>query len=277
MTEDGKFSGHDNVIPFRPESDGNFRVDLTAERVLRIKARMADLKIDQSSLASATGLSNSAISQIFTLKIKRTRHFPAIAKALKVNVSWLLADTDQRIDLSDGQGGTVSEECLPDLLNQEDFSNTKVDTIHTDDIPAAQFERKRTTIPLVEIDLSATSRHHVNDLPAKLQTLMMDREFVRMHTQADLSTVMLVQNIGDVMAPTLLNTDLLLIDTSLRALDRMDAIWLMRYSGMFMIRRVRKTANGLRLMPGNPAIPDEVVAEGDVEFLGRIAGFHRKL
>jgi hypothetical protein len=104
MTDDPHSGSHPNVIPFRPERSGNMRVNLTPERLLRIRMRMAELKMDQMDLSVATGLSPSAISQIFKQKIKATRHFPTFAQGLKVNLAWLLGETDQRISLGEWKG-----------------------------------------------------------------------------------------------------------------------------------------------------------------------------
>lgn len=277
MTDDVHSGSHPNVIPLRVENGGNVRVNLTPEKLLRIKMRMAEMKMDQSDLSAAAGLSNSAISQIFSGKIRATRHFPVIARALKVNMAWLLGETDQRVNLGDWKGETISEKDLPKLLGLEEFTSASVETIGTCDINAAELDRRGHSVPVPEIDLTQASRELSNGIPILHQNYMMGRVLLEMHTRADPAHVMVAQGLGDAMAPVLTDTDLVLIDTSRRTVDVADVIWLLRFAGMLTIRRVRATPQGFRLMAANPALPDEVVDAGQVEFLGKVVGLVRKM
>jgi phage repressor protein C with HTH and peptisase S24 domain len=87
----------------------------------------------------------------------------------------------------------------------------------------------------------------------------------------------IAEGVGDAMTPTLLGTDRLFIDTSRRQLDSVDAVWLVRFAGLLVIRRVRARPNCLRLIADNPLLPDEDVASEDVEFLGKLVGLTRRV
>jgi len=106
---------------------------------------------------------------------------------------------------------------------------------------------------------------------------MLGRTLIELHTQADPTHLMVAQGIGDAMEPVLGNADLVFIDTSRRAIHMQDVIWLLRHAGMLTIRRVRVTAQGIRLMASNPVLPEEVVVAQDLEVLGRVVGVLRKL
>lgn len=276
MTDDAHPGSHPNVIPLRPEHSGNMRVALTHDRVLRIKMRMAELKMDQTELAVATGLSPSGISQIFKGKIKGTRNFAIFAKALKVNVDWLLGDTDQRVDLSQWQGEDISEKDLPALLERFDLAATSVATIGTGGVTLTEFDRRGQTVAVPEIDLLQQSAEKVAGISVKAHRFTIGRALLELHTHADPAHVMVAVCAGDGMAPDLFNGDLMFIDASCRAINVQDVIWLIRYGTMMMVRRVRITPQGVLLMAANPVLPDYTVPAEELEVLGRVMGALRK-
>lgn len=276
MTDDAHPGSHPNVIPLRPEQSGNMRVALTHDRVLRIKMRMAELKMDQTELAVATGLSPSGISQIFKGKIKGTRNFAIFAKALKVNVDWLLGDTDQRVDLSQWQGEDISEKDLPALLERFELAAASVATIGTGGVTLTEFDRRGQTVAMPEIDLSQQSAERIAGISVKDHRFTIGRALLEIHTQADPAHIMVAVNTGDGMAPDLVNGDLIFIDASCRTIDTQDVIWLLRYGGMMTIRRVRMTPQGILLMAANPVLPDYTVPAAELEVLGRVVGALRK-
>lgn len=277
MSDDGKTINAENVIQLPVDFQDGRPFALTPDRLLRIKMRMAEIDMDQAGLSNATGLSNSAISQIMTGKIKKTRHLPAIAKALGVNISWVLAATDQRVDLANWKGGPVSEDQLPDLLADADFAARNVETIRTEGVLPQQFERKWDAVAVAEIELSQVSASHIRGIPVKPNGHLFSREILATVTSAEAPVIMVAQGIGNAMAPLLCDSDMVFFDTSRRALDCLDAVWLMRYAGMLTVRRARKAPEGLRLMADAPNLPDILAAEGEVEFLGKVAGVIKKV
>jgi ribosome-binding protein aMBF1 (putative translation factor) len=96
-------------------------LEITVERLTRIKARMSDLGFGQTDLANGIGASVSLINQMMSRKIRRTQHFGAIARVLQVNLPWLLAETNERIDMRDLDGNPISEEILPEMMASEEF------------------------------------------------------------------------------------------------------------------------------------------------------------
>jgi transcriptional regulator with XRE-family HTH domain len=277
MSDDGNCAETENVIPFRPELRDGSPLEVTTDRLLRIKMRLAELKMDQAALSVATGLSNSAISQILRQKIKKTRHFPAFAKALGVNIAWLVAETDQRINLADWQGGAVSEADLPQLLGDSDFAKSNVDEVQTAGLLALQTERRGDNITLPEIDLTLASSIKISGIPIKGQGLVFSREVIRTYTRADCAHVMVATGIGDAMQPTLLDGDLLFIDTAQQKPDGADKLWAFVYSGVGMVRRLRATVQGIRIMSDSPNLPGEMVDAGEITVLGLVAGCVRRL
>lgn len=277
MSDDGKRGEMENVIPFRPEFRDGSPLEVTTDRLLRIKMRLAELKMDQSALSAATGLSNSAISQILSQKIKKTRHFPTFAKALGVNIAWLVAETDQRINLTDWQGAAVSEADLPQLLGNKDFAASNVDEVQTQGLLALQAERKGDSVVLPEMDLTLASSVKISGIPVKGQGVVFSREVIRTYTRADSADVMVASGSGNAMQPTLLDADLLFIDTSRRKPDGADNVWAFVYSGVGMVRRLRATAKGIRIFSDSPNLPSEMAEGGEIQVLGMVVGVMRRL
>lgn len=276
MNEDDQKTGNLNVIPLPVDFQDGKPFVLTHERLIRIKMRMAEMSMDQATLSNATGLSNSAISQIMTGKIKKTRFMPLIAKALGVNMGWLLAATDQRLDMANWRGAPITEEQLPELLADKDFASSHVETVRTEGVLPQQVERRFDVASIAEIDLNQTSENHVKGIPVQPIAHAISRDVLRAITSADAGVLMLAQGIGSAMEPLLNDGDVVFFDTSRRVLDCLDAVWLMRYAGMMTVRRARKAPDGIRLMADNPNLPDILAGDGEVEFFGKLAGVLRK-
>ena len=277
MSDDGRVSENQNVIPLRVDVWDGSPFEIPPHRILRIKQRMGELGMGQKQLSKASGLSNSAISQILCGKFKKTRYLPTIAKALGVNMSWLMAETDQRVDLTDWKGRPVSEEQLPQLLADAEFAKAKIDTVKTEGVLAQQFERKWDAITIAEIDLVKSGCSLLNGIPVRPHGHIFSREILRACAGSDGAGLMVAQGIGDAMTPVLTNSDYVFFDTAQRALDCHDMIWLVRYAEMLTVRRVRKTADGYRLMADNPLLTDIIAGNGEVEFLGKVTGLLRRL
>jgi len=277
MSDDGLMPENQNVIPLRAGLWDGIPLELTADRILRIKQRMVDIGMGQAKLSNATGLSGSAISQILSAKFKTSRHLPVIAKALKVNISWLLAETDQQIDLACETGGMVSQDHLPMLLSDTKFAKSKVKTVKTEGVLAHQFERKWDAVTVAEIDLIQSGGSSINGIPVRLHGHIFSGAVLRACAGGDGAGMMVAQGIGDAMNPALTNSDYVFFDTSQRVLDCLDMIWLVRYAGMLTVRRVRKTADGYRLMADNPLLTDIIAGDGDVDILGKVTGLIRRI
>lgn len=128
-----------------------------------------------------------------------------------------------------------------------------------------------------EIDLRFGMGATDLEVPVTSQVRHFSREWLRQYTRANPEKVYFAQGIGDSMAPTIHDSDLLLIDTSETSIRMADKIWAVAYSGSGMVKRLRQTADGVRILSDNPAVPDEVAYDGELHVLGRVVGIFRKL
>src|SRR5690606_6087270 len=94
--------------------------------------------------------------------------------------------------------------------------------------------------------------------------------FVRSITRAPSDRLRLVTGIGDSMYPTLAWGDVIMIDTTDRALGRQDGIYWINLYGAAGIKRLRTVGEGRVLVKSdNPAVDDQEVDAQDLRIEGR--------
>lgn len=109
-------------------------------------------------------------------------------------------------------------------------------------------------------------------------TINFDRRWLRKYTSAAPDEVFFARGIGDSMMPTLLDSDILLIDTSQKSLRSNDHIWAVSYGDLGMVKRLRAQPDGsLLVLSDNAAIADFPASDGELTIIGRIVAFERKL
>lgn len=83
---------------------------------------------------------------------------------------------------------------------------------------------------------------------------------------------------GDSMQPTIMDGDIVLVDTAQRRIDDQDRIWAIAYGDLGMIRRVRVTPRGSwLLMPDNSVVRPDEVGDGEVAVIGRVIWIGRRI
>jgi phage repressor protein C with HTH and peptisase S24 domain len=96
--------------------------------------------------------------------------------------------------------------------------------------------------------------------------------------EGPLDRLKVVRGKGDSMQPTIMDGDVVLIDTSQRRFDDQDRIWAIAYGDLGMIRRIRQTPKGSWiLMPDNHVVRPEEVGDGEVALIGRVIWIGRRI
>lgn len=262
----------------------------------RLRERMRETGWTQEDLAEAIGVTQGAISQIIIGKSRKSRLLPFIAEKLAVNLTWLQGTADQKIDMFDVEGEQISEDTLA-AMRAGVIANRlqKPDQL----APGGGMEDKRLDFRGFPAEGNASLKHDVAELgmvavreldlalgmgatyldaPVTERVRYFPREWLRQFTKAAPEQLAWVQGVGDSMAPTLLDSDTLLLDLSKKALSMSDQIWALAYCGLGMVKRLRPTPDGgLRLLSDNPAVPEETSHDGEVQLIGRVVAFTRKL
>lgn len=83
---------------------------------------------------------------------------------------------------------------------------------------------------------------------------------------------------GDSMQPTLLDGDIVLIDTAQKRIEQQDRIWAISYGDLGMIKRVRRLPSGsYRIMSDNPTVPPIDAVDDEMHVVGRVVWIGRRI
>jgi phage repressor protein C with HTH and peptisase S24 domain len=100
--------------------------------------------------------------------------------------------------------------------------------------------------------------------------LAFKKEWVRSRLNADPRNLLLIEAVGDSMAPTLEESDLLLVDLGEPGF-RHDGIYVLRRENELAVKRLQRRPDGtLNIISDNPAYESSVVASDSVRIIGRV-------
>ena len=133
-------------------------------------------------------------------------------------------------------------------------------------------------IKLAEVDLTLGMGHSYLDESAVTKTeRWFPKEWVRQFTNAPAAMLSFVRPEGDSMYPTINDRDIVLLDHSVKHIDRQDAIWALSYGGLGTIRRVRQMPDGSYLMHAdNPSVRPQPAHDDEMFVIARVAGVMRR-
>lgn len=206
--------------------------------------------VNQSQLAEKVGLKQPSIGRLLSGETKTSRSLDLIARALNTSSAFLRGETDEP--------GLSLAENRPLL----------------DGFPVA---RDSDLVDVQEIDLKFGLGATELEVPVTINRRQFSREWLRQYTRANPDQLYFAQGIGDSMAPTILDSDLLLIDTSDTDMRMADKFWAISFYGQGMVKRLRQSRDGVRILSDNPAVPEEIATDGELHVLGRVVAIVRKL
>lgn len=214
----------------------------------RVSQRLDALGMSQSELARRVGIAQSTVNTLINRNKVGSKHLHRIARELQTTPEFLNEETD------DCAEGFTPKPALPEVA--EDLG----------------------LVPIKALDLAYGMGATYLDAPITEEVRYFPREWLRQFTKAPPEQLAWVQGVGDSMMPTLLDSDTLLLDLSRKSLTMSDQIWALAYCGLGMVKRLRPTPDGgLRLLSDNPAVPEETSHDGEVQLIGRVVAFTRKL
>lgn len=104
------------------------------------------------------------------------------------------------------------------------------------------------------------------------------RDWLRRFMRGTFADLFVARGEGDSMMPTLLDGDIVLIDTSQKSIDRQDRIWAISYGDLGMIKRIRRLPNGVyRVTSDNPVVEAIEVADDEMHVVGRVVWIGRTM
>lgn len=140
--------------------------------------------------------------------------------------------------------------------------------------PADKLDDAR--VPIYDIAASAGHGALV-DYEAQVDSLALPREYLRRLTSTSPQHLAIISVKGESMVPTLLDEDVVMVDTTKRSLGY-DGLFVLRFDGTLHVKRVaRGDAEGMvRIISDNLAYPPFERAIGDVQVMGKILWVGRK-
>ena len=222
--------------------------ELIPERVANLRAEKG---LSQTALGAMVGTSQASIQRIESGEVSHPRKLLAIARALGTSPEYLTGVTDEANAGSGAGGGVVKGEV----------------------------SSSGETVSIREIDLAyGMGGTFVDDLPITEKMLPFPRSWIRRFTQAPADKLFYADGVGDSMFPTLLDSDVLLIDSSQDTLRMADQIWAIVLNGVGAIKRLRPQGDGsVLVMSDNPQVSDDRAVDDEMFIIGRIVASTRKI
>lgn len=108
-------------------------------------------------------------------------------------------------------------------------------------------------------------------------TIDFDANLLRLISPSPAHRLVVADGVGDSMQPTLMDSDMIVIDTLQNQLNKWDRIWAMSLQGAGAVKRLGPAEKGkVEVISDNPAIPNRVVPFEDVRIIGRIVWSGRR-
>jgi len=186
------------------------------------------------------------------------RHAPAFSERLNVPTNWLLRggplpDTEPPEPPPPGEFGTpeiLADTYNIELVRQVDISYAMGDGAIVEDYPETGF-------------------------------MPFQRDFLRSVTRSPISRLFLATVHGESMEPTLLRSDMVLIDAAQNRVAQQDQIWALTYAGAGMIKRLRRvrgeSGDKYLILSDNPSVPAQEAEYEDVHIVGKVVWIARRM
>lgn len=174
---------------------------------------------------------------------------PEFADRLGVPVRWLMAGGDLEHGASDGEGALAQQ----------------------------AKEMGLSLVPELELGYSMGGGSVFSDYTRR-GFVPFQRDWLRGMMRGNFADLFVARGSGDSMTPTLLDGDIVLIDTSQRRIDQQDRIWALSYGDLGMIKRVRRLPGGnYRVMSDNPAVAPIEATDDEMHVVGRVIWIGRTM
>lgn len=105
--------------------------------------------------------------------------------------------------------------------------------------------------------------------------------FIKGVSKANTEKLFIATGHGESMEPTLLRSDILMVDTSQRHVGQSDMIWALTYAGGGMVKRLRRVRDAgidkFLILSDNPAVPPLTADIEDVHIVGKLVWVGRRM
>lgn len=223
---------------------------------------MKDRGSNQSVLARALGISQPSVGRLISGETRESGKLIELARLLRTSPEYLIGEIDD-----------------PDLLPSLGDSKVAFGAFPKQELPAEILDEDDEIVEIEELDLAfGMGGGSYLDMPVKAKPRKFTRGWLRMFTPAPPVRIKIAQGIGDSMAPTIQNADIVIIDTSDRLVKMGDQIWAVAYGDTGLIKRLRPLpSGGVKIMSDNALIESETAYDGELHVIGKVVAVVRRM
>lgn len=108
-------------------------------------------------------------------------------------------------------------------------------------------------------------------------TIDFDANLLKMITAAPSHRLVVADGVGDSMHPTIMDSDMILIDTLQTRLNKSDRIWALSLFGAGAVKRLAPAGEGkIEVISDNPIVPNRIVPADEIKLIGRVVWSSRR-
>lgn len=215
----------------------------------RIQERLKAVGISQAELARRVKVSQPTINALIHGNNVGSRHLHRIAAELETSPAWLAGETDNDAPV------TIAPSALDALAEKLDLA----------------------VVPELELGYSMGGGA-VFDQYEQRGVIPFQRAWLRSMMRGAIADLFVARGDGDSMQPTLLDGDIVLIDTAQKDIRQQDRIWAVSYGDLGMIKRVRRSPKGhYILLSDNSTVPPIECADEEMHVVGRVIWIGRRI
>jgi phage repressor protein C with HTH and peptisase S24 domain len=216
----------------------------------RITDRLGKLKLSQAELARRVGISQPTINALIHGNNTTSKHLHRIAAELETSPAWLAGETDDDAPVS------VALSAIEALTEKLDLA----------------------IVPELEIGYSMGGGATIFEQYEQKGVVPFQRAWLRSMMRGTIAELFVARGEGDSMQPTILDGDIVLIDTAQKDIRQQDRIWAVSYGDLGVIKRVRRTPKGTyQLMSDNAAVSTVECADDEMHVVGRVIWIGRRI
>ena len=252
-----------------------------------LRVAMNRAKVNNTQLANMVGLKQPSITRLLSGETKTTRALFSIAKALNTSPEFLKGEIDHPFpDIADEWYANRDAMLRGLPAPYPDVELPKLTDLRTDyragqimmPSPAEAAEQLGSVlIPQLEIGYSMGGGSVFEDYQ---QTALVPfpREWLRPMIRGRFDDLFVSRGQGDSMMPTLLDGDLVIVDTAQKQITQQDRIWCLSYGDLGMIKRCRVLPDGaVQVNSDNPAVSPITAHDGELHVIGRVIWIGRRV
>lgn len=216
----------------------------------RIEERLRKLGISQAELARRVKVSQPTINALIRGNNTSSKHLHRIAAELETSPAYLAGETDNDVPVA------VAPSALDALMDKLDLA----------------------VVPELEIGYSMGPGATVFEQYEQKGIVPFQRAWLRSMMRGSIQELFVARGEGDSMQPTIMDSDIVLIDTAQKAIQQQDRIWAVAYGELGMIKRVRRLPSGnYLLLSDNSTVPPIECADEEMHVVGRVIWIGRRI